>query len=307
MALDETIHEQALAWAVRTGNPTFDDWEAFTAWLEQNPRHAKAYDEVAAAVADATDALSTPPIAHNDDEPMLPWRRFRWLGGSVAAAVAAMIAVGMWQARPQAYAIETLPGEVQIVKLDGGGQIELAGDTRLVLDRGEPRIASLEHGQALFTIEHNPAAPFTLTVGEDTLVDVGTVFDVKHTPDGMTIAVAEGAVVFNPKQQNVRVSPGQRLVNSAGSDRYDLSYLPADNVGEWRDGRLTFQDATVEDVAGDLSRMTAVTFAVAPHSANRRVSGSLLVGMVRDDPRALGALLGVSVRHDGETWEISAR
>ena len=30
---NETVREQAIAWAVRTGDPAFDDWEAFTRWV----------------------------------------------------------------------------------------------------------------------------------------------------------------------------------------------------------------------------------------------------------------------------------
>jgi transmembrane sensor len=307
MALDEVIREQAIAWAVRTGEPAFEDWEAFTAWLEKDPAHARAYDEVIAAVADAAEALPPVPLAQNDDEPGYSAPRRRWLGGAVAAAVVAVVALGVWQARAGTYAVETAPGEVRVVKLDGGDRIELAGASRIVLDRRNPRTASLEHGQALFTLDHDPDAPFTLVVGEDTLVDVGTVFDVKHTPDGMALAVSEGAVVFNPARQNVRVSPGQRLTSATGSDRYRLSAMPAGEVGEWREGRLTFLDARLEDVATDLSRMTGLEFTVAVESADRRVSGSLMIDPVRSDPRALGPLLGVAVRHNGQAWELGAQ
>jgi transmembrane sensor len=304
MALDEVIREQAAAWAVRTGDSAFDDWETFTAWLEKNPAHARAYDEVVAAVADAAEALPPIPPAQNDDEPGFSAPRRRWLGGAIAASVAVVVALGVWQARPATDVIETAPGEVRVVELDGGDRIALAGASRIVLDRRNPRTASLEQGQALFTLDHNADAPFTLAVGEDTLVDVGTIFDVKHTPDGMALAVSEGAVVFNPARQNVRVSPGQRLTSATGSDRYRLSAVSAGEVGEWREGRLSFQDARLEDVAADLSRMTGVEFTVAARSADRRVSGSLVIDPVRSDPRALGPLLGVSVRHNGEAWEI---
>jgi transmembrane sensor len=307
MALDEIIRGQAAAWAVRTGDPAFDDWEAFTSWLEEDSAHARAYDEVMASVLEAAEALPRVPPAQNDDEPGFAAPRRRWLGGAVAAAVTLAVALGVWQARPSAYAIETAPGEMRVVELEGGDRIELAGASRLVLDRRNPRTASLERGQALFTLDHDPDAPFTLAVGEDTLVDIGTIFDVKHTPDGMALAVSEGAVAFNPARQNVRVSPGQRLTSATGSDRYRLSSVPAIEVGEWREGRLTFQDARLTDVAADLSRMTGIEFTVAARSADRRVSGSLTIDPVRSDPRALGPLLGVAVRHNGEAWEIGAQ
>ena len=58
---NETVREQAIAWAVRTGDPAFGDWEAFTLWLEQDPAHALAYDEVMSAATGATEALQSLP------------------------------------------------------------------------------------------------------------------------------------------------------------------------------------------------------------------------------------------------------
>ncbi len=307
MALDETIREQAAAWAVRVGDPAFDDWEAFTAWLERDPRHARAYDEVMASVMDAAETLPPAPVAQNDDEPAFGGSRRRWFGAAIAAVLTGVAAFGAWQLMPGTYTVETAPGETRLVELDGGGQILLAGGTRMVFDRSDPHSASLENGQALFTLRHDSARPFTLTVGEDTLVDVGTVFDVEHGGGRMTVAVSEGAVAFNPRGQNVRVDPGQMLSSEAGSGQYHLTSIPVDQVGEWREGRLTFQDATLAEVAADLSRATGVTFAVAERSAESRVSGSLVVEPLRSDPRALGPLLGVSVRYNGEAWEIGQR
>lgn len=306
MALDETIREQAVAWAVRTGDPAFEGWDEFTRWLEQDAANARAYDEVTALVADAAEALPPLPVAQNDDTPVVVSRR-RWAMGAMAAALVAVATFGVWQAMPATYTIETAPGETQFVELGGASHIELAGGSRIVLDRDNPREASLEHGQALFTVEHDPHAPFVVTVGDDTLVDMGTVFDVKHTATEMVLSVSEGAVVFNPQRQNVEVTPGQRLASALGSEAYRLTQVPAGQVGEWRQGRLTFDDARLADVAADLSRLSGVAFAVSPGSAEQRVSGSLMVQPLRDDPRSLGPLLGVSVRHEGNSWEIGTR
>lgn len=305
MAHDEAIRDAAAAWAVRAGDPDFEDWEAFTAWLEADPAHARAYDAVAAAVADAADALPAIPQADND-EARPGWTRRRWLAGALAASLAAIAVFSVWNGRDGSYAIETAPGETRVVALDGGSRIAVAGNSRLVLDRGDRRMASLERGQALFTIDHDPAAPFRLTVGEDTLVDVGTIFDVTHTSRGMAVSVSEGAVVFNPGRQNVQVDPGERLTSAKGSELYEVVSIPLAEVGEWQRGRLTFRDAPLDQVAADLSRATGVAFVVAPRAAQRSVSGSLVLDRVKADPRTVGALLGVGVRHNGEAWEIGA-
>jgi transmembrane sensor len=306
MARDRALKEEAAAWAVRTGDPAFDDWVAFTAWLERNPAHAQAYDEVIATVAEAAEALPRLREPGNDDERIGHTRR-RWIGGALTLVLAGVAGLGVWQLRGGSYSVETAPGEMQIIALEGGGEITLAGGSRIVLERDDPSTASLEQGQALFTIEHDPTEPFTLKVGQDTLVDVGTVFDVTRTVEGLRVAVSEGAVVLNPGVDDARVSPGEVLSKDAATGRYVVRAVALDQVGEWREGRLTFQDASLEEVAAELSRATATAFVASPRTGGQRVSGSIALDGVQRDPRTLGALLGITVRHNGTAWEIGAR
>lgn len=306
MTGDELMRDQAVAWAVRTGDPAFDDWEGFTHWLEADPAHSAAYDKVVAAVGEAAEVVPAIPKAENDDLPIEGPTRRRWIGGAAALTLALVAAFGAWQFRGGSYSVETAPGEMQLVKLEDGSQIAVAGGSRIVLDRNDPRVASLEQGQALFTVVHDESAPFRVTVGDNTLVDVGTIFDVKRARDALSVAVSEGAVVLNPESQNVQVSRGQVLSLDTASGRYRVSAIVIEEVGEWREGRLTYHDATLTSVAADLSRATGLPFEVAEDSAAHRVSGSILIEPIRADPQSLGPLLGLAVRHDGKVWEIEA-
>lgn len=306
MTADEKMRDQAIAWAIRTGDPEFDDWDGFTSWLEADPAHSVAYDQVVAAVGEAVEVLPPTPKAENDDLPVQGATRRRWISGAAAMTLALVAAFGAWQFRGGNYTVETAPGEVQLVKLEDGSQIALAGGSRIVLDRSDPRVASLEQGQALFTVIHDTSAPFRVTVGNETLVDVGTIFDVKRARNALSVAVSEGAVVLNPQSQNVQVSRGQVLSLDTASGHYRVGEIVTAEVGEWREGRLTYHDASLADVAADLTRATGLTFEVAPDSVTHRVSGSILVDPIRADPQTLGPLLGLSVRRDGEVWEIKA-
>lgn len=310
MPHDNQIREQAVAWAVRTADPEFADWEAFTCWLEENPAHAEVYDRVAVAAADAAnEAVPLPAGANdsaNDQEPAPARVSRRWFGGAIAASLAALLAAGVWQASDERYTVETAPGELRTVMLAGGGQIALAGGTRLLLEEDDPRFARLEQGQALFTIRHDEADPFRLEVGEDTLVDAGTIFDVRRTASAMTVAVAEGAVIFNPSRHNVKLDPGDILTSAAGSDEYSLRQVPLGQIGEWREGRMTFDNASLAEIASELSRVTGIAYRADRGAAAQSVSGSILVGPLREDPRALGPLLGVTVRSASDGWVIAA-
>ena len=301
MQPDDRLAEEAAAWAVRTGDAGFADWDDFTAWLEQSPDHAAAYDRVTAAVAEAVEGLPPIPAAVNDDE-RRPRVSRRWLGGAIAASLAAVVVFGVWRG-DGTYVEQTAPGETRMIALEDGSRIDLAGGSLIELDRDNPRFARLERGRALFTIRHDEANPFRLEAGEDTLVDAGTVFDVALDEGDIAVAVGEGAVIFNPERQAVRLAPGDMLRSARGSDDYERVAVAPTQVGEWTEGRLTFNDAGLDEVATELSRATGMAFRAAP-DATVRLSGSVVVAPIRQDPRAAGALLGVVVRRQGDAWVI---
>lgn len=318
MPTDETIREQALDWAVRAGDPAFADWDAFMAWLEADPAHAQAYDGASAAVLDAADTIRTGTPANDvgdgeNDVATQPARRVArrpWLGGALAASLVAILALwlmpgGPWSGGGRTL-VQTAPGETRSIALGGGTRIDLAGGSALELDRDDPRSARLIDGRALFTVQHDAARPFEVAVGDERLVDIGTVFDVRHEQGALAVAVAEGAVQYDPEGANLRIDPG-RVLTRAKDGPATLARIPVEQVGEWREGRLTFDGATLAQVAADLTRATGVPFAAAPASAGATVSGSVLVAPIRERPAALGALLGVAVRESGRQWVIGTR
>lgn len=310
MPHDETIRERALEWVVRVDDPEFTDWEGFTAWLDESPAHAAAYDAVqaavddAAALAEALPPAEALPLVANDDASAAPRFGRRWAMVAMAASLALVAGLTLWPAAGGRYSVETAPGEVRTVALADGGSVVLAGGTRLELDRKDDRFARLERGQALFTVHHDERRPFAVEVGADRLVDAGTVFDVEMSERGMQVAVSEGLVVFNPGKQDVKVAPGQMLARRAGANDYALTRVTSEQVGEWREGRLTFDGAPLDVVAARLSRMTGQTFMAK--AGGGAFTGSLLVAPLRQDPASLGPLLGAKVRQDGDRWVISA-
>lgn len=302
---EQHIREQAIGWVIRLREPAFDDWDGFTDWLEQDPRHNDAYERAALADEEAAEVLSAPP-----PRPILPVQGSRAptrrlvLGSVLAASLVAFF--GFSTLRSSEYVIETAPGERRSVTLASGDRIDMNGGTRLVLDRDNVRFAELERGEALFTVGHDEARPFVVEAGDAVLHDVGTVFNVAHGDAGLDLAVSEGAVVFNPDRDAVLVRAGRalRTVKGAGPRLRDV---PVTDVAGWRDGRLTYSDEPLSAVAADLSRNLGVDVTVAGN-AGRPFSGVILLG-ARDEAlmRRLGPLLDVDVRRSGEGWTLVAR
>ncbi len=310
---DETIHEQALRWAVSTGDPAFEEWEAFTAWLERDPAHGEAYDTVLAAVADGAETFAhrpapmpaAEPAANDDETPSRAgiWTR-RWFAPALAACLATIAFVWVWQTPGADRIYSTAPGETRQVALGDGSTIRLAGGSRLIVAADDARSARLERGRALLHIRHDESDPFRLVAGRDTLVDAGTVFDVRLDATGLEVAVGEGAVLVNPAAQRLRLDAGERLVRRENT--YIVSPVAPAEVGEWSEGRVTFRDAPLARIAADLAANTGIAFRVAPDSANVRYSGSIALDPLRADPQSLQPLLGVRVRRVGKGWELSA-
>jgi transmembrane sensor len=289
--------EEAIDWTIRLREGSADDWRAFTVWLEADPAHSAAYDEVQgtdAALGQLPPRLR--PVVAGPPPAQLPVRSRRgWLvGGGLAAAAAGVLTTVMVQA-PAAYALETRPGETRSVQLADGSRIELNGGTRLVLDRKNERLATLERGEALFTVVHDEKRPFEVRVGDDVLHDIGTVFAVLHD-----------AGVYNPKGEAVRIDPGRKLTD-AGGDQVLLAQIDAATVGGWRDRRLSYSGAPLSRVAADLRRNLGVPVEVAPGLAERRFTGLVqLDGRPELVFQRLSALLGVRAVRSGGGWTLTS-
>lgn len=290
----DRMREQAVSWAVAVDDPGFADWDGFTAWLEADPAHAEAYDHavLAAAAADAGLRERAPVIR---TQPVPRRRVVQWLGGAVAASLVAVAGVQVFQDRAQPYAVETRAGETRVIALADGSKMALNGGTRVMLDRADARVATLERGEALFTVVHDDSDPFTVHAGGAEIVDLGTVFNVVREPHETRVAVAEGLVAYNPKAENVRLSPGQTLVDADGVVRVARAELA--DIGGWRSGRLVYDGAPLSAVAADLARATGTRVSVDPAIAARPFTGVIALPADRAGFVAgLGPLLDVEVR-----------
>lgn len=299
--------ETAIAWQLRLAEADEAGWAAFITWLEASPAHAAAYDRIAAADRLIADMRfpEPAPLAENDNLPA-PRRWLWWAGGVAAAAAVAVAVVPTLQPRAQAYQVATRDGERRTIALGDGTRIELSGATQLTLDRANPRVASLDRGEALFHVRHDSAAPFTLKVGGVAVQDLGTVFNVEHLDGRMTVAVSEGSVAFRPGTSAVTLRPGEAL--SARDDGTAIARMRAAPalVGGWRSGRLSFAGEPLHEVAGALKRLYGTDIALRGTLSERSFTGVVHFSGVadRDVPR-LAALIGATWRRDGGQWILA--
>ena len=311
--IEDKKREEAAAWFISLRDPAMADWEGFTAWLEADPAHNGLYEAIALADGDygaLVDRTAPPQPQPSNDNPRTEPRRIRRIAGwaTAAAAVAAAVGYPLLIATPESYAIETAAGQRNSVQLDDGTRIELNGDSRITLRKGDNRFASLDRGEATFTVAHDASNPFTVHVGGDQFQDVGTVFNIVRDSGGVETAVASGAVLYNPGRDAVRIDAGHILKASAGAGGLSLTAIEPTEIASWRTNRLIYKNVPLEKVAADLSRNLGTAVRIAPEIAGRPFSGVIMLG--GDEATLLpqiGAMLDVTVTHETNGWRLSSR
>ena len=310
------IVDRAIDWHLRQAEMSDDDWRAFVTWLEADPAHAQAFDAVAldmTLLAERADLYPAPaaPIERQQVAPARPRRIWAWAGGGIAVAAAASLTLMIaptGSSGGASYAVETKPGERQTVALVDGTKIELNGATRLILDNANPRVATLEAGEATFHVRHDPRDPFTLHSGTLTVQDMGTVFNVERDGARFDVQVAEGSVLFQPKQQALTLQAGAAV--SAREDLGSIAVTKIDvaKVGMWRSGAVVFSGEPFGRVTTAIRRIDGAILSVEPSLSQRPFTGMVrLSGKAGQDVPHIAALIGAEWHHDGERWTISPR
>lgn len=315
-AEDAYIVDRAIDWHLRQRDMSDADWRAFVAWLEEDPAHAQAFDTVAldlTLLAERADLFPALTSAAERPVTRAPARRiWAWVGGATAVAAAASVTMmvsplGSGEASA-AYTVETKPGQRQDIALNDGTRIELNGASRLALDRNNPRVATLEAGEATFHVRHDPRDPFTLRSGGLTVQDLGTVFNVERDGARLDVQVAEGSVLFQPRQQAVTLRAGAAVSAREDKGTWAVAKIDTVKVGGWRKGEVSFGGEPFGRVATSIMRIDGVILSIEPSLSQQPFTGMVrLSGEAARDVPHIAALVGADWHHDGERWSISPK
>ncbi|WP_411291481.1 FecR family protein [Sphingorhabdus sp.] len=310
----ESKIEEAISWRIRLSDPaaSADQWAEFSDWLEVDPANADAYDAIALADDDLSETIaiakSDRQLPQNDNAPV-PVKLYRRRGmQAIAASVAvALLASPMLFLGRDLQTYETQLGETREITLSDGSQIAMNGGTVLRLDSKSNRFVRLESGEAVFVIRHDASNPFVVETGDATLQDVGTVFNVRQDGSSLEVSVADGAVRYNPKAEAVTVAAGNKLQVSKARPVPVISKADPKTVAGWRQGQLSYEEATLSAIAVDLSRAIGDKVAVSGNLGSRRFTG--VIRLEKDRKllfRRLEGLLGVRAQHSASGWLLTS-
>jgi len=294
------IFEQAAHWHLASARDDMD-WDGFSSWLEADPRHRSAYDEVALADLALDDHRVEMAAFAGRPEIETPVRRRWpiWTGGALAASLAALlIAPQLTSPAPRTFASGA---GLQTLTLADGSQVVLGPHSQLTVSGRHGQQFALRGG-AYFAVRHDPLRQLSISAGSLTIGDIGTRFEVQTNGDAVRVEVSDGQVELSGEAlgKPVRLAAGRRILFDPAHQLATVAPVADGAVGEWRAGRLTYDAAPLPLVASDLSRYAGVSVTVPAPLAALRFSGTLSIQNGDSAVRDLAQLMGLELsRRDG--------
>lgn len=310
---------------------------AFARWLDEDPRHRWAFQELSEVWAQLRtlrevrpmmdDAqvrrLSTPRRAAPPVVPAAQRHRREWstILASVFAIVGLLIHLGI---NAQAERFSTGTAEVRSVLLPDGSMVELNARTTLTveMDKGLRQVR-LDAGDAVFHVVKD-GRPFVVSTVHGNISALGTSFAVQQDDAGMEVSVLEGRVAvtlasaelpltvydgefdFTPRVGRAVLDPGERVGVSAWlHDRESVTEEQLRRDLAWRQGWVDYQDEPLQSVIGDMRRYSPVSIHLAERRLRGiRVTGRFEIGDVSGLLDHLAAAEGVRVERGGPRWVV---
>lgn len=310
---------------------------AFARWLDEDPRHRWAFQELSEVWAQLRTLSDVRPMMDEARVSRLPSSR----PAASPAAPAARRAPGEWSTilasvfaiigllihlgyNAQVQRFSTGTAEVRNVLLPDGSTVELNARTSLTveMDKGLRQVR-LDAGDAVFHVAKD-GRPFVVSTDRGDVAALGTSFAVQQDEAGMEVSVLEGRVAvtlasaelpltvydgkvdFTPRAQRAVLDPGERVGVSAWlHDRESVTEEQLRRDLAWRHGWVEYRDEPLQSVISDMRRYSPVSI----HLADRRlrdirVTGRFEIGDVSGLLDHLGTANDVRVERGGPRWVV---
>ncbi|MGE7956132.1 FecR family protein [Pseudomonas sp. NPDC089530] len=315
-----TVRDEAALWFVRLQEPAIDaeERQRFDAWLAQHDAHRDEFQLLQSLWA-ATDLVPRERLQALCATPVVSIKRRPLLRYAVAASVLAVaLGLGLFSGldRSGVYSAEfaTAPGERRHVALPDGSQVDLNSRSRLLVRyEKDQRSVELSEGEAMFSVEHDSSRPFVVAAGPGKVTVTGTRFDVRRDAQQTRVAVEQGSVKVQGREAAdsdfVSLTAGLGTSVDAQGKVAAAYGVDPQALTAWRSGKLVFNNASLSEVAAEVSRYRAQPLRVG----NEAVGRLRLTSVFKADDtdallKALPSILPVAVQTQADgSQEIIAR
>lgn len=162
-------------------------------------------------------------------------------------------------------------GEYQLVLSDGTKVwVNAESSLRYPETFGDTRELMLT-GEAYFEVAKDPARPFIVHVGDNSVEVLGTHFNVSsYEKDKLYTTLAEGKVKVSHDGQSVILNPNEQAIIEPGISGIEIREVDAFLYTSWINGRYEFRDTQLESIVAQLSRWYDVDIRFADDSLKHK-------------------------------------
>jgi ferric-dicitrate binding protein FerR (iron transport regulator) len=157
-------------------------------------------------------------------------------------------------------------GSVSTLEFADGTKIWLNSGSELTYQENHKtnqRLAEL-HGEAFFEVKHREDFPLLVKVGQLTVRDLGTTFNIKAYPQEHTIetCLLEGKadILSSTGTSVVTLAPGESALYNSSDNQIKLRLFEPTVLSGWRDGKFVIRDQRLEDIFREISHWYDVEF-----------------------------------------------
>ena len=340
LQVKERIEGEAAEWVLtmNEGSLSDDTLAQWRHWIDSSAEHRQVYEKMSKLwnVADGLESgaalaegmLDGEPGADNSAGNIVQLRRkplTRWLYQGMAVAAVAVFSVYLLMApEPPVPAasltgpsgMQTAYGEHAQFTLTDGSVVELAADShvKLFYTASERRI-QLVKGEAFFEVAKNPDKPFIVEAGGGRYRALGTVFNVEIIPDQSILTVVKGVVQAKANNSSVayngsnypRLTAGESVAVSSAGIIGEVVEIDPNMTVDWRNGRLTFVDKSLDRVFDRINRYRELPILVDPELKDLRYTGSVQQDSIDTLLDVLPEVFPVTIVHEDEGVYINPK
>lgn len=169
-------------------------------------------------------------------------------------------------------------GKVSAFLLPDGSKVWLSTGSKLEYAEDFPsnRKVSLS-GEAFFEVIRNPESPFKIMTGAVATEVLGTSFNLKsYNQSGVELSVYSGRVKLSDQQSKLDSAillMGEKISWTAQAGLSEPELFDVAELPDWRLGKITFDNASIEVIQSTLKRWYDVSIEVEGYGTNCHYSG----------------------------------
>ncbi|WP_278937612.1 FecR domain-containing protein [Pseudomonas helleri] len=307
-AIDSRVINEAAQWMalVQSGHASPEEFQAFAAWRESDPRHAEVCARMGGGLGRLpVDALRAIPRQSLMSSLNSPSSRRRFLGKTLSVVGVGALSLGLGRF----YGLVALPGELltgtaerRSLTLDDGSALTLNARSlvQVHFDALE-RLLLLRSGELLVDVARDAGRPFVVQTEHGRMRALGTRFVVQRRDDSTRIVMLHSQVEITTRSGLLQIVKAGESATFDGKN--SLSVSPATGYeNAWIDGQLEVRDSSLADVVERLRSYRRGIIVLSPQIASLRISGLYFLD---DSDRTLQLLehsLPVTVRYHTPFW-----